>query len=90
MEHSMETQRDGAVTVVRLLGEHDVGTVDAVDRVVQAALSDEAAALVLDLSAVDLIDSRMIAALIRWSVRAQQPTDRQALAIVVPPDSVAA
>ena len=90
MQQAMETRREGAVTIIRLQGEHDVGTVDAVDRVVRAALADVAAAVVLDLSAVDLIDSRMIAALIRWSVRAQQPTGRQPLAIVVPPDSAVA
>jgi anti-anti-sigma factor len=78
----VETYRDGGIDVVRLLGEHDLSTVDALDEAIREALSDETTRLLLDLSDAEFIDSSIVRALIRWS-NETQVSEREALAIAV-------
>lgn len=74
--------RDGFIDIVVLAGEHDMSNVDALNDALQTVLSDETTSGLLDLSAVTLMDSTVIDALVRWSKEAQV-SECEALAIVV-------
>ena len=78
---SIETERvdgtpDGAVTVVRLVGEHDLTTVAAL----RAALTDvdDGDGLVIDLARCEFVDSSVIGTLLHAR------RDRPAFAVVLP------
>jgi anti-anti-sigma factor len=77
----VETFRDGPIAVVRLSGEHDLSTVQALDEALTGAFSEDSNRVMLDLSTAEFIDSSVIGRLIRWSNEAQV-SEREALAIV--------
>jgi len=76
------TRREGTVDVVEVLGELDVSNVHALDGALKAALSDQSASCLVDLSQLSFLDSSVVKALIRWSNDVQL-SEREALAIVV-------
>jgi anti-anti-sigma factor len=80
-----ESRRAGDTQHVRVIGEVDLSNARALLDAVAAAVPDEAAALVLDLTSTTYLDSAGIAALFRLGERLR--LRRQDLRLVVAPDS---
>jgi anti-anti-sigma factor len=59
------TFEDGGTAVVRVVGEIDISTVDAVNTALLAAVENHPDRVVFDLSGVEFMDSSGIAALLR-------------------------
>jgi anti-sigma B factor antagonist len=75
----------GDAAVVHLRGEHDMATIDLVQRALEAAERDEPSLLVIDLSECRFADSTILRALLLAHGRAS--TAGRALRIVTLPDS---
>src|SRR5205823_5405859 len=78
----IRTYSEQGIDVVALVGEWDLANVERVNAALRHALSDETRSCILDLSAVEFMDSSMVHALIRWSKEAQL-SEREAFAIMI-------
>ena len=78
----IRVSQDGSIDVVEALGELDMSNVDALNKALRAAFSDDTTSCLLDLSGLEFLDSTVIAALVRWSSDVQL-SEREALAICV-------
>lgn len=78
--------RSGSIDVLQASGEFDMSNVRVLNEALKAALSDETTSCLLDMSEVEFIDSSVVNALVRWCNDAQL-SEREALAIVVAPES---
>ncbi|MDH2412851.1 STAS domain-containing protein [Nocardioides sp. CER19] len=77
---SVDVEQDGDLTVVRLTGELDVSTTGGVRTVLDDLLIDGAPRLVVDLTALDFMDSAGLGLLVRTHRQAR--TFRGAFAVV--------
>ena len=73
-------------TAVRLVGELDVSTINAVDRELRRAISDSNDSVTVDLSRVEFIDAAGIACLLRTT---QGPRRRPLVSFMRPPTAIA-
>jgi anti-sigma B factor antagonist len=76
-----EIARDGAVTIVRLAGELDLYNAEAVREALGEAVADEPERLVVDLGAVEFLDSTALGVLVE--ARAKLP-NRGAFMLAAP------
>jgi anti-anti-sigma factor len=83
---SVLVERQGDVQIVRLAGEVDISNAARLEGDISDAVPNDAAALVLDLSETDYLDSAGIRMLFELAQRLAGR--RQSLAVVVPPDSL--
>jgi anti-anti-sigma factor len=79
-------ERQGEVQVVRLAGEVDISNADGLEDHISAAVPNDAAGLVLDLTDTDYLDSAGIRML--FELGARLDGRRQLLGLVVPESSL--
>ncbi|HET8987532.1 MAG TPA: STAS domain-containing protein [Humibacillus sp.] len=81
----LETRRVGETQLASISGEIDLSNARSLLDAIAAAVPDDAALVVLDLTATTYLDSAGIAAIFRLAERLR--VRRQDLRLVVPPDS---
>ena len=76
-------QRDGDVVVARLSGELDISAAERTGRKIEAAVPSSARGLVVDMTALEFMDSSGVSML--FSLARQVGSHRQQLRVVAPP-----
>jgi anti-sigma B factor antagonist len=83
----LQLSEHGHAVIARLTGEIDLSNAESIAAAIAAAVSNQAAAVVLDLSEVDYLDSAGIELIYR--LRAKLAARGQALRLVIPSTSPA-
>lgn len=76
---TVRSEREGVVHAVRLEGELDVATAEAVERELEVVEAGDAESIIIDLSGLAFIDSTGLRVLIRAQQRSRADSNRLAL-----------
>lgn len=76
---TMRSERDGALHTIRLEGELDLATAEELERELMRVESSDALSIVLDLSALEFIDSTGVRVLLQADARSRADANRLAL-----------